>query len=282
MGPSGLEVIIPSIRVGTVERALYSLSRNSIPPDLVTVVSNEVPSDARSHGLAVRVLRFSSEHYPIGECDLALRRNIGIWAAEHPHVLTFDDDQLAPRGLIASSIELLRREPYFWGHHRFIRFGSYTIDQILEMDPDRGRTREFPANAWHSWQSCYGGLFGGRKDVVLEAGGYDLIFLGICRSEDQNFGRRLARRVRGTDRVFIYEPPFAWHPEEKYPWAASPVSNLCSTKHELAPDVAGGAAIVRCGRCPYFRVDDGQNLFRDEVFFPFDPARVDIRMETLA
>jgi hypothetical protein len=146
---AGLEIVIPSIRGEAVRGALASLSRNSTKPDLVTIVTNELSGRMPHRGYPVRVIKFRSDTYPIGDCDLALRRNIGLWWAEHPNVLIFDDDQLAPPRLVAESKRLLQEKPYFWGHHRFVSFTNRTVEQILALPPEAGRARENPPNEWH-------------------------------------------------------------------------------------------------------------------------------------
>src|SRR5215813_7200767 len=112
------------------------------------------------------------------------------------------------------------------------------------MPPDAGRTREFPPNAWHSWMSAYAGLFGADRKVLLQVRGFDMIFSGRHGGEDQNLGRRLAKFVDGGSSIFVYEPPFAWHPEENAPWDQPVVSNVCSGDHQVVIDTRDG--IHRC------------------------------------
>ena len=154
--------------------------------------------------------------------------------------------------LVETSLELLGRHRYFWGHHRYISFSRYRVDDLLALPPARGRTREHPANAWHGWMSCYGGLFGAAKTVVQEVGGFDMIFSVRQAGEDQNLGRRLALGLDGRDRVFIYEPPFAWHPEENLPWAPALYTNLCAQEHQLSHRDLNGLTLEECSRCPSF------------------------------
>lgn len=275
-----LDVVIPATRPESLERTLYSFSRGTRRPDRVTVVSNEVPSDLPVHGLAARLIRFRSSRYPVGRMDSALRRNIGIWSSGHSHVLLFDDDQVAPADLLEASLRLLREKPCFWGHYRYIPFASHTVDNLLHAPPARGRTREHPANAWHLWQSCYGGLFGAERSLLLDIRGLDLIFCGRHGGDDQDLGRRIARRLGGTDRVFIHEPPFAWHPEEKLRWSKPGYTNLC-TEHQLEEAQLADVRVERCTACPYFRALE-EIGFRSEVRIPFDPREVETVVEDLA
>jgi hypothetical protein len=270
-----LDVVIPTMRPESVQRALYSLSKNTTKPDMVTIVSNQISEDIPCHGLKIRLVHFSSSYYPMGHLDVVLRRNIGIWSSSCSHIITFDDDQIAPAGMIQKSLELLSSRSYFWGHHRFIDFSKYCIDEIIQMPPERGRSREHPPNAWHSWLSCWGGLFGADKMLIEKIGGFDMMFSGRHGGEDQNLGRRIAQSIDKSNRVFIYEPPFAWHPEEKIPWSIGH-TNICPSNHQLSRSSYEGLSIEKCIICPYFRIEGGE-IYRDDTVMRFDPNKVKIK-----
>jgi len=271
-----LDVVVPALRTRTVGRLLHSLALGTSRPDAVTLVSNEVPLGIEAFGLPVRVIRFRSDTVPAGHKDVALRRNIGIWASACHDIVTLDDDLVAAASLVATSRDLLRDRPYFWGHHRYVSFADHRVEDLVSLPPDRGRPREFPPNAWHLWMSCYGGLFGAPADVVREVGGFDLVFSGRQASEDQQFGKRLARRVDGRDRVFIHEPPFAWHPTEPEPWDPPAYCNVCLVGHQVFPDMVGSVAVHRCSRCPWIGITDESRLFDDTVNWPYDPGQVEL------
>jgi hypothetical protein len=275
-----LDVVVPAIRRATIGRLLESLGRNTVRPDVVSIVSNEVGTDLETHGLNVRLLRFRSAEYPIGDRDVALRRDVGIWSSECSDVLTLDDDLVAPANLIETSLALLRDEPYFWGHHRYISLQRYGVERLAELPAELGRKREDPPNSWHLWLSCYGGAFGAKRELVQEVGGFDLAFSCRHGGEDQSFGKRLAAHVSGTDRVFIHEPPFVWHPNEPDEWEPPAYSNLCAGEHELEDAVLNGLPVSRCRRCPYFSVTDESPLFSGELFVRYDPAAVEVKTES--
>ena len=275
-----IDILIPAVRPKAIPGLLYSFSRNSSRPDLITIISNDVSGQISTFGLNVRLLRFASDHYPIGSRDVALRRSIGIWNSPCSHVMTFDDDQLAPSNLVEASRKLFSRERFFWGHYRFLDFSQYTIDEILEFAPARGRTRETPPNAWHLWYSAYGGLFAAEKMLVLQVGGFDLIFCGRHAGEDQNLGRRLARFMGHGERIFVHEPPFAWHPEARLPWSDVKYSNLCNGPHDLDYQMISGMTIRKCRRCPYFDPPAG-DLGGDEVIMKYDESKVDVAVEVV-
>ena len=271
-----LDVVVPALRTATVDRLLRSLSLGSDRPDVVTLVSNEVPEALPTYGLAVRVVRFSSRTLPIGDRDLALRRDIGLWASNCRHVVTLDDDLVAAGDLVAAARRLLAAKPCFWGHHRFISFRDHTVEELVGLPPDRGRSRELGVNRWHLWMSCYGGLFGAEASLVREVGGFDLVFCCRQAGEDQHLGRRLAYATDRSERVFIHEPPFAWHPTEPEPWGPPGHSNLCAGEHQLAPGRFGAVPVDACTRCPWFRVRDEAALSGNRVNRPYDPAAVDL------
>ena len=166
-----LDVVVPAVRRATIGRVLESLSRNRVRPDVVSIVSNEVDARIETHGLNVRLLRFRGSEYPIGDRDVALRRDVGIWSSECSHVLTLDDDVVAPANLIETSLGLLHDEPYFWGHYRYISLSGYTLERLSELPPELGRRRENPPNSWHLWMSCYAGAFGAQRELIQEIGG---------------------------------------------------------------------------------------------------------------
>jgi hypothetical protein len=273
-----IDVIIPLLRPDLIASLLRSFSQNTVKPDLVTLVSNEVQSVIQAYDLKVRILRFESSEYPIGNLDVALRRNVGIWNSPCSHIITFDDDQLAPLDLIQTSREILERHEHFWGHYRYLDFSKYSLDTILRLPPSRGRPRENPPCGWHLYLSAYGGLFGANRRWLQTQGGYDMIFCGRHGGEDQNLGRRLSRFLGYREKIFIYEPPFAWHPESRIPWSAPGRTNLCRSEHHLENVRIRGVIVAKCCRCPYFTPpSDLQSL--KEVIIPFDPAKVNVQAE---
>lgn len=274
-----IDVVVPVTRRQTVDRLLYSFSRGSTAPDVVTLVNNDLAAaDLKSYGLNVRVLSMRSEVYPIGMMDAALRRNAGIWASPASHIIMFDDDQLAPPDLIENARALLVRDGHFWGHHRFLSFSERSIDDILRQPAEAGRPREFPPNAWHSWRSAYAGLFGAERSLLMEIGGFDMLFSGRHGGEDQNLGRRLAARLGHGESVFVHEPPFAWHPEENVAWDAGGYSNLCMGAHDFTVDARDGSR--RCLRCPFYWAPEDV-LLRDDVGRRFDFDQVTVACENL-
>jgi hypothetical protein len=274
-----LDIVIPALRPETVERLLRSLALGRDRPDSVSLAGNEIPVDMPSYGLPVRHLRFSSDMYPIGDCDVALHRNVGVWSSECSHVVFLDDDLVAPIGLVAAARRLFEREPFFWGHHRYVDVESWAIEELVSLRPESGAARESPPNSWHLWMSCYGGLFGARRDVLVDAGGFDLGFSGRCGSEDQAFGKRLADRFGHRGRAFIHEPPFAWHTTNPRGVPPRTVANICVDGHRQIEIEVGEAHAEGCETCPWFRVSDLTALLADAPLVPFDPGVVAVRAE---
>jgi hypothetical protein len=273
--PHSLEIIIPALR--DPAWLLESLTYSERPPDLVTIVSNEVPPPT---GLPfpVRVLRFDSDYYGYGANDVVLRRNVGIWASASDNIVFQDDDQVAPTGMLAAAEQRLAFDTIFWGHHRFIDFETHGVRDLLAMAPEEGQTREHPPNALHGRWSSYAGMFGAHRAFLLALGGFDMMFLGRHGSEDQNLGYR-ALRARGQEKVFIWEPPFAWHPLTSPGWPVAPRTNLCAEHLLTKAPVINGVTFTACRNCPYQRADDDTDLFRVDLVLPFDPARVTVTEE---
>ena len=138
-----LDIVIPVLRTRTIGRLLQSLSLGTGRPDAVTLVSNEVPLDVDAFGLPVRVIRFSSDTVPVGHGDVALRRDIGIWASHCSHVVTLNDNLVAAASLVAASRDLLRERPYFWGHHRYVSFADHRVADLVSLPADRAGPANF-------------------------------------------------------------------------------------------------------------------------------------------
>jgi hypothetical protein len=102
----------------------------------------------------------------------------------------------------------------------------------------------------------------------------------ISRSRAATAGRTSPAHVAGTERVFIHEPPFVWHPAEPDAWDPPGYSNLCAAEHDLEDATLNGLPVTRCRRCPYFAAVDESLLFSGELFVPYDPAAVDVKTES--
>ena len=269
-----IEVIIPSIRRFAAHQLLASLAMGSQVPDLVTIVSNEteLPLDL---GMKVRIIRFETD-YPYGAYDVVLRRNIAIFASEADIIVTQDDDQVAPRGMIEACAEVLSHEPYCWGHHRWFDFrdGFRSLEDIVNLPAEAGAPRENFPNSFHGWESCYAGMSAHYRETLVRLGGFDMLFLGRHGNEDQSLGRR-ELRMFGKDRAYIWEPPFAWHPHEIIPYDKFPKTNLCD-EHQLSSRWINGYEFVVCSRCPYQRPNDVRGFFLDPLVLPYDPTRVEL------
>lgn len=277
-----IEVIIPALRQEPVEWLVASLALGTVKPDIVTVVSNET-EPFPNPGVRTRLLRFSSESYSIGDLDVALRQNVGFWAAEADTIVIQGDDQVAPPTMIEDTLTALDGKTYIWGHHRLLDFTNKSLQEILLTHPGVGASREHPEPpAWHGYQSCYGGMFAARTDFIREVGGMDMAFNGRHGNEDQQLGYRLMRRA-GDTKVWIIEPPFSWHPVElrdgdtrsRKPWL-HPVINGCEpVDHDFTEDFIDGVRFLRCRHCQTQRFSDEQEkLFRDQVLIPYRPETV--------
>lgn len=264
-----VDVVIPARRT-TVDRLIFSLQWQTRPPDTILVVSNEV----RPRGHGVRSIEFTSDVYAVGRHDVALRRNIGIWESDADLIVFQDDDQMASPGMIEACIERTEKDPFVWGHHRYLDFGGKPWREIMMLPPDAGRSRESEPNREHGWQSCYAGMMAARRDFLLDVGGFDMMFMGDHAGEDQQLGRRMLAKLDQT-RSFIYEPPFAWHPEEKESYLVG-VTNLCPDgSHEMYSMWHNGSEFSRCQICPLSvlisDVPEG-----NEIVVPYDHSRVTI------
>lgn len=274
-----LEVMAPAMRRDGAQRLIDSLAAQTRRPDAVTLVSNEmVAADLAWHGLNGRVLAFRSEAYAVGERDVALRGNIGIFHGTTSHILIAADDQICPRDGIAAWERALVGKPFAWGHHRLFD-GAPDVAALLDRPAETGASRERGVNVWHGYWSAYSGSFGAWRDYLMRAGGFDMLFNGRHAGEDQNLGRRLAHHNRDGLRVFIHEPPFWWHPPFDAPsesWPAPGWANVCPDgAHSWVATPMAKGQLLRCTRCPLWRYD-GDDPQQPDPLIRFDPALVTI------
>jgi hypothetical protein len=278
-----LDIVIPATR-RTVNQLLWSLSQGTALPDRVIVVTNEIETvESFTDKFPVDVIRFNSRTHPIGHFDQALRRNIGVWESSADYVMTLDDDQYAPRDLVASALREVDARRVVWGHHRFVDFDLHG-ERLLDLPPSIGRSRETRAPAEHLWMSAYAGLMVIERELFIAVGGYDMMFLCRPGNEDQSLGRRINHYLGRGDRIWVSEPPFAWHPDK--PRTHGMVkSNTCgSSSSWLETVIINGVRFDKCSKpaCTY-RVfsDEEARLFTDEVVIPYDPCTVTLRKERI-
>jgi hypothetical protein len=273
-----VSILVPSLGGRSIDRLLTSLSLGSVIPDEVVVVTNEI-DDLDTHGLRVRLVGFSSTEYVVGFRDIALRCNIAIHAAESDRVIFQGEDHIASRTMVADSLALLEQRRYFWGHHRYTRFGDKTVAEIVTMAPERGKSRETAANREHLFLSCYSGMLGAEKALLQEIGGFDMAFQCRHAGEDQQLGRRLSQRFDRSDRVYIFEPPFSWHPTDPDPWGEPRRINACGT-HEFSIAEIDGHPYEVCANCPFRRfVGTNEELYtKGDPIVAFRPELVDLEV----
>jgi hypothetical protein len=267
-----VDVIVPTTRPSIIDLVM-SLSLGTLVPDNIWAVGNE----QRPHWPSVATVTFDSDTQPIGRGDAGLRRNIGADISDADILVFLDDDLIAPRQMLEKTVEIVGRDGFCWGHHRFLDFTPLReqndLSALLDKPPGEGRSREAYVNDWHGWQSSYAGLLGIRRDLFWKVGGFDLGFLGFHGSEDQHLGRRLSK---GSNRTFVHEPPFAWHPEEDL-YHSEPVTNV-EGSHQLRTVTVNGQVFAICETCPYRRPSDpGALVLSDQVAIPY--SRSDFRIE---
>jgi len=277
-----VEVVIPALRQEPVEWLVMSLLDQTVPPDAITIVSNETQPFAHD-GVPTRLVRFQSSEYLFGELDVALRQNVGIYEAVCDVVIIQGDDQIAPPTMIEDTLAAMEGEEYIWGNHRLVDFATTSYGEIRLTHPSVGKSREVPIPpAWHGFYSCYGGMFAAKREFLCDFGAFDMAFNGMHGSEDQQLGYRLMKRA-GMTQVRILEPPFSWHGIElkggdartRSPWL-EPVTNGCGIlSHDFAEDFIEGVRFIRCRNCPAQRFsDEWSKLFRDQPIIRYRPELV--------
>lgn len=236
-----VDVVVPTTRP-SVRELIESIRKGTFQPDTIWVVSNE----QNIRGRGVKSVVFSSEVHPIGMGDAGLRRNIGADLSNADILVFLDDDQLMPRDSIEQAVRIAESEGFCWGHHRFVPFEKRVL---LDQKPEKGRSRETGVNQWHGFWSSYAGFFAIQRNLFWEVGGFDLGYLGYHGSEDQQFGRRLSLLGDHKEKTYIWEPPFAWHPETPL-HHSSPTPNTWGTSR-LEKKTINGHDFMVCRECPY-------------------------------
>lgn len=240
-----MDFVVPMTRPSLAPTLIASLAFQNARPSTIYLVSNADLTGLETWGMNVVQLSFDSAEYAIGEGDVSLRRNIGTWTSTASWIVYSDDDQVWPKNAVEHfAISFLNGEKFVVGHHRFVPKDQLQVHGLRSADPSVGRSREHGVNRTHGWQSCYGGALGVDAKMIRETGGWDM---SLQSSEDQ----QLAMRVVGAGKrstVFVSEPPFAWHPEEKIPSSADPRANTCKARgeeHEWT-----GGTVRSCKKCP--------------------------------
>lgn len=262
---------MPAVRVP--QQLIDSLDLGSRRPDLVTIVSNEVP-ELETHGMNVRVLGFKSDWYCYGENDVVLRRNIGIWWAQGDELVFLDDDEIACWNLVETTHDLLMGSSMIWGHHRFVDFEGRQVEEVMGLFPGEGRSRETMPNRYHGWYSSYAGMMAAKFRFLRdELGGFDMAFVGRHAGEDQHLGRR-QMKLQNLPGIYVHEPPFAWHPLVSPPRA--PLQSNSCWEHDLVFEADPGGQVnwSRCVKCPY-RVAEG-DVSEPRLLVPFVPTLVEV------
>lgn len=251
-----IEVIIPSRRALLIPRLLLMLAKQERRPDRVTVVSNAMVLGP-AIDLSWRRLAFSSTAYPIGEGDVSLRRNVGLYKSSADVVLFLDDDELPPANLVGETLKAVEREGVVWGNYRYVDVDAHDDATLLTALPSLGRAREEP-NRHHSWLSCYGGCLGLRRVEALAIGGFDVAYTE--GHEDHHFAMKLARMRNPSippwdQAVMVSEPPFVWHRTDRVDLDVEPAGNVCVRgEHAFKEDDRAR----RCTRCPFLVVTNHQ------------------------
>lgn len=257
-------------------RLIESLALGTRKPDMVSLVTN-ANLEVETFGLNVRLLRFDSDEYAVGDRDVALRCNVGLWSSTADAVVYQGDDQIASPDMLEESEGLLKVSTHFWGHHRYTTFGDRSVSEVMAQDPSTGRSREHGTNRLHLYLSCYSGMLGAKVADLRQAGGFDMAFNCRHAGEDQQLGRRL-----DGSHVYIHEPPYSWHPDDPPDWEPPGRSNVCEA-HDLVEVEINSAAFMRCSRCPFQQYAGPEVVLFDrrDALIPYDHSLVRVEEEVL-
>ncbi len=246
---NNIEVVIPEMRPQHLDNIVHSFNVNG-PPALITLVSNLDLSISVTKPCPVRQLKYSSDRYSTGPFTMVLKRNIGAWFAKHDRIIFFDDDQLAGIDLISTFDKLLDTSDVIWGHHHFVDYNKYSVQDILQGDLPFTPREAYIGK--HYWESGYGGLMGFHQDYYIKLGGTDMWFQNVGSAEDQDFARRVMLD-KGWDGIEVHDPPFAYHPiyhpDHRLPITPEP-ANTCNI-HQIVTKTLHNIDYSACKVCPW-------------------------------
>lgn len=273
---NSIEVVVPCTRPAFLPNVIKSFEANGAP-ELMTVVSNlDIELQDVSRSFPVRQLKYESDSISTGPCTVGLKRNIGAWWAQHDYLVLFDDDQLATSEMIANFRRLFTTKDYVYGHHRFFDYTKLSIDELLNVNPLDGVSREYGTNTLHGWQSGYGGLAGYKTDFYIAMGGTDLWWSNKGSHEDQDLARRICQLTK-SEGIYIHEPPVAihplWKPEHRLPSELEP-SNVCDN-HDVLEKSLGPISYEACSQCPW-HIAPRMDMTNAYPLMPFNPRKMTI------
>ncbi len=194
-----ISVVIPTYqRAPLLERSLESLTTQTLPRERFEVVVVDDGSGDWTESVCTRMAeQLPLRYFRIENSGISAAKNLGLFAAEAPLVLFFDDDDLADPGLLEAHVEAHRAHP----EENVAVLGYTTWAPELEVTPLMTYLTEI-GQLLFSFASIEDGqrldhtyFWGGRSSCkrafLAQHGVFDQDFPAII--EDIELGFRLAR-----------------------------------------------------------------------------------------
>jgi GT2 family glycosyltransferase len=194
-----ISVIIPTYnRAPLLERSLQSLTEQTLPRDAFEVVVVDDGSSDWTQSVCTKLAdQLPLRYLRIENSGISAAKNLGVFAAQAPLLLFFDDDDVADPGLLQAHLQAHRKHP----DEQVAVLGYTTWDPELEVAPimeyvtEIGQQLFSYKNLEDGQRLDYTYFWGGRssckRSLLITFGSFDQEMSGI---EDMELGFRLAKQ----------------------------------------------------------------------------------------
>jgi GT2 family glycosyltransferase len=194
-----ISVIIPTYnRAPLLERSLESLTEQTLPRDALEVIVIDDGSSDWTQSVCTKLAdRLPLRYFRIENSGISAAKNLGVFAAQAPLLLFFDDDDIADPGLLEAHVEAHRKHP-----DENVAVLGYTtwaaeleVSPIMEYVTEIGQHLFSYKNLEEGQRLDYTYFWGGRssckRSLLTTHGSFDQEMSGI---EDMELGSRLAKQ----------------------------------------------------------------------------------------
>jgi Sulfotransferase family/Glycosyl transferase family 2 len=193
-----ISVVIPTHeRAELLERALESFTAQTLPqPEFEVIVVDDGSEDSTGDVCARLAEDLPLRYFRIDKAGTSAAKNLGLFAAQAPLVLFFDDDDLADTDLLETHVEVHQTHP----EANVAVLGYTTWAPELEVTPLMAHLTEvgqqmfsygsIEDGQWLDHTYFWAGRVSCKRSLLIHHGAYDQDFQAI---EDIELGFRLAQ-----------------------------------------------------------------------------------------
>jgi GT2 family glycosyltransferase len=194
-----ISVIIPTYqRAPLLERSLESLTEQTLPRDEFEVIVVDDGSSDWTHSVCTKLAeQLPLRYFRIENSGIAAAKNLGVFAAQAPLLLFFDDDDVADARLLEAHVDAHRENP----DEKVAVLGYTTWSSELEVSPIMEYVTEIGQHLFSyrnledgqrlDYTYFWGGRSSCKRSLLTTYGSFDQDLSGI---EDMELGFRLAKQ----------------------------------------------------------------------------------------